>query len=100
MAVFEDLFEGWIGTGLAGLGLVLVAPIVVPVAGAVVRPVVKGLIGGALTLTATAREWVAEMGEQLGDLYAETQAEYTSGRSAEPAASRLVTPAGQPTGGA
>jgi hypothetical protein len=100
MAVFENIFEGWTGTGLAGIGIILAAPIVLPVVGAVVRPVAKGLIWGALTLTATAREWVAEAGEQLGDLYAETRAEYASGRSAESAASRLVTPAGQPAGGA
>jgi hypothetical protein len=100
MAVFEDLFQGWVGTGLAGLGLVLVAPIVLPVVGAAVRPVLKGLISGALAVAATAREVVAEAGEQVSDLYAESRAEYTHGRSAVPASSPLVTPAGQPVSGA
>jgi hypothetical protein len=100
MAVFEDVFEGWTGMGLAGLGLVLAAPIVLPVAGAVVRPVAKGLIWGALAVAATTREWWAEAGEQVSDLYAEARAEYTRGRRAEPAAARLVTPEGRPTGGA
>jgi hypothetical protein len=51
MAVFEDLFKSWTGTGLAGLGLILAAPIVLPVVGTVVRPVAKGLIWGAHAVT-------------------------------------------------
>jgi hypothetical protein len=100
MAVFEDFFEGWGGMGLAGLGVVLAAPILLPVVGSVLRPVAKGLIWGTLTVTAGTREWWAGAGEQLSDLYAEAREEVSRGRTAAPAAPRLVTPAGEPAGGA
>jgi Protein of unknown function (DUF5132) len=100
MALFEEIFEGWGGIGLAGFGIVLTAPLLLPVVGSVLRPMAKGLIWGALTVTAGTREWLAEAGEQVSDLYAEARDEFNRGRTAEPAAPRLVTPAGQPAGGA
>ena len=51
MALFEDLTLGSVtSSALIGLGLVLAAPVLLPVVGAVVRPVVRlALHTGALT---------------------------------------------------
>jgi hypothetical protein len=75
MGLLEDAFKGW--TGLAvGLGAAYVAPALAPAVGSVVRPFAKGIIKTGLFVVRSAREYAAEASEELGDLYAEAQAEH------------------------
>ena len=78
MALFEDVFlNGWGGPVLLGLGAVVAIPVLVPVVGAVVRPVAKLAIHGGMAVVETLQELVVQGGEQVSDLVAEAQAEYT-----------------------
>ena len=44
MALFEDMFKGNVGTGVAVAGAMLLAPTVMPVVGRILRPVAKAVI--------------------------------------------------------
>jgi len=78
MALLDDIFSGWGPTLLIGVGVALVAPVLIPAAGAVVRPVAKELIKGGLLVVDSVRELLAEGQEQLSDLTAEARAEYAA----------------------
>jgi hypothetical protein len=81
------VLSGWAPSILVGVGVALVAPILVPAAATGVRPLAKTLIKGGLAVAETVQEFVAEAGEQLSDLVAEAQAE----RAAHAAAAPTVT---------
>jgi hypothetical protein len=83
MALFEDITKGPISTVLIGIGVAMVAPAVIPAVASGLRPLAKALVRGGLTLYDAAREGVAEAGEQLSDLVAETRAEMANGAKAE-----------------
>jgi hypothetical protein len=72
MALFEDVFEGGIGTGVAVAGAVVLAPTVLPALARLLRPVAKAAIKGGLVLY---RETLAGVGDVAGDLIAEARAE-------------------------
>ena len=74
MAIFEDMTKGPVPL-LLGLGVAMAAPSVIPTLASGLRPLAKALVKGGLTLYDAAREGVAEAGEQLNDLVAETRAE-------------------------
>jgi len=74
MAIFEDITKGPVPV-LLGLGVAMAAPNVIPALASGLRPLAKALVKGGLTLYDAAREGVAEAGEQLNDLVAETRAE-------------------------
>jgi hypothetical protein len=94
MALFDDLFKGGLPSILVGVGVALVAPVLLPVAAAGARPLAKALIKGGLVVVETVREVVAEAGEQVSDLIAEVQQERASAASqaAETGQSRIITP--------
>ena len=71
----SDLVEGVLGGTSWGLGVVAVAAVAV-VGGTRAKPLAKQAIKGYFAATERAREWVAEAGEQLQDLYAEAKYEY------------------------
>lgn len=74
--MLDDLFKGNVLTAVAvGVGAVLVAPL----AGPVLRPAAKAAIKGGIL----AYQSVAELGEAVGDLVAEAQAELVLQDSAE-----------------
>ncbi len=76
MAVFEDLFKGNIGTGLAvGVGALVLGPIVAPVIVATLRPLAKGAIKAGLYVYDRAGEGLAQINEMTGDIVAEARAE-------------------------
>lgn len=79
MALFEDITKGPISTVLIGIGVAMVAPSVIPAVASGLRPLAKALVRGGLTLYDAAKEGVAEAGEQLNDLVAETRAEMANG---------------------
>jgi Protein of unknown function (DUF5132) len=75
MGMFEDIGKGNMETALLGLGLAIVAPAVVPTLASGLRPIAKALVKGGMTLFEAAREGVAEAGEEISDLVAESRAE-------------------------
>lgn len=72
--MFDDLLETVGGTPgrVLGLGLALGAGVMI---GRGMRPVAKTAIRGALSVTDRIREYAAEAGESLQDLYHEAKAE-------------------------
>lgn len=74
MAIFEDITKGPMPM-LLGLGVAMVAPTVIPALASGLRPLAKALVKGGITLYDAAKEGVAEAGEQLNDIVAETRAE-------------------------
>ena len=84
MALFEDFPLGSVtSTTLIGLGLVVAAPVLVPMVGAVVRPVVRLAIQGGIAAYDAAATFVTTAGEDMNRLVAEAVAE------ARPAANAL-----------
>lgn len=75
MSFFEDLLKGSWGTALVGVGVALVAPTVLPAVGEALRPLAKSLIKGGVMLYDTAKEAIAEAGEQVNDMVEEVRAE-------------------------
>ncbi|MCX7823901.1 MAG: DUF5132 domain-containing protein [Syntrophobacterales bacterium] len=63
---------------LIGLGVAIVAPVLLPVIGAAVRPVLKSAIKGGFILYKKSREMVAEVVENIEDIAAEAKAEVKS----------------------
>lgn len=83
MSVLDDLPKGSFSTVLFGLGVAIVAPTVIPALASGLRPLAKVLVKGGITLYDAAKEGVAEAGEQLSDLVAETRAEMEEEAKAE-----------------
>jgi hypothetical protein len=75
MALLEDVTLGSIvSTSLIGVGLVLTAPLLLPVVGALVAPVAREVVKGGVRLYDAGAHAVTTMGEQLSDLVAEARA--------------------------
>jgi len=73
MKIFKNM--DW-GTGLLiGLGVALVAPVVLPALGGMLRTMAKSAIKGGLILSEKGKAMVAEAKESMGDLAAEAKAE-------------------------
>ena len=72
----EDLFED-VGTPgiVAGIGALVLAPIVIPAIAKIGKPIAKAAIKGGITLYEKSIGTVAEAGEVLEDLVAEARAE-------------------------
>ena len=76
MAGIDDLFKGNIVTGLAvGVGVAILAPVIMPVLASVGRPLAKSIIKSGMVLYEKGRETAAELGEVLEDLIAEAKVE-------------------------
>lgn len=68
----EVLFESSpVGKILVGVGVIAVAPVVVPA----LRPMTKQVVKSGIGFTRQVRKTVAETGEKWGDLVAEARAE-------------------------
>ncbi|MBW4631010.1 MAG: DUF5132 domain-containing protein [Iphinoe sp. HA4291-MV1] len=65
---------------IAGIGAVLLAPVVIPVVAGVGKPIAKSIIKGGLVLFEKSRGAVAELGETWEDMVAEARAELAEGR--------------------
>jgi hypothetical protein len=92
MGLLEDAFKGW--TGLAvGVGVAYAAPTLLPAIGSFARPLVKGVIKTGLMAARSVREYAAEAVEEVGDLYAEVEAENRSSALVEGANGNEVTAA-------
>jgi Protein of unknown function (DUF5132) len=79
MALLDNIVEGfgssWVPSVLVGVGVALVAPVVVPALAAGMRPLAKAVIKGGIMVYDKGAEAFAEAGEQLSDLMAEVRAE-------------------------
>jgi hypothetical protein len=89
MALFEDFTLGSVtSSALVGLGLVVAAPVLVPVVGAVIRPVMRLAIKGSLAAYGTAAALVTSAGEEFNQLVADARAELTPVSDAMPLTKR------------
>jgi hypothetical protein len=72
--------NGWeVGTSLViGAGIVLLAPIVMPMVASVMKPLAKAVIKGGLMAYESSKVALAETKETLEDLAAEAKAEIAS----------------------
>jgi hypothetical protein len=78
MALFEDLTLGSVtSSALIGVGLVVAAPLLLPVVGAVLRPVVRLGIQGGFAAYDAAAALVTTAGEELNQIVAEARAATT-----------------------
>jgi hypothetical protein len=105
MAFWEELVEGEMLAGpwssaLVGIGAVLTVPTMLPAIGHAMRPVMKAAVNTGLMAYGTARETVAEVGEQINDLIAEVREELEDGKHVSPpSSSSIITPAHEAPGG-
>ncbi|MGJ5674704.1 MAG: DUF5132 domain-containing protein [Nostochopsis sp.] len=60
---------------IAGIGAVILAPVVIPVVAGVGKPIAKSLIKGGLVLYEKSKGVFAELGENWEDMVAEARAE-------------------------
>jgi hypothetical protein len=82
MNLFDNGFK-W-GSGLViGAGVVLLAPIVIPVVTGVLRSLAKATIKGSLIAYEKAKLVTAETIESIEDIAAEAKAEMAEGNKAE-----------------
>jgi Protein of unknown function (DUF5132) len=94
MALFDDAFKSfgnsWVPKVLMGVGVALVAPVVVTALAGGLRSLVKTAIKGGMIMYDKSQEMVAEAGEQLSDLVAEACAELKA--SAQETQAHAATP--------
>lgn len=74
-----------VGNLAVGAGIVILAPIVVPVVAGILKPLAKNAIKGSLLMYEKAKVATAEAMESLEDIAAEAKAELTEGAGDEPA---------------
>jgi hypothetical protein len=67
------------GSVAMGAGVVLLAPVVIPVVGAILKPVAKALIKGGIMAYEGAKVSIAETKETIEDIAAEAKADIEEG---------------------
>ncbi|MDH6059210.1 DUF5132 domain-containing protein [Chrysosporum bergii ANA360D] len=77
---------------IAGIGAVLLAPVLIPVVAGIGKPIVKSLVKGGIVAYERSRGAFAEMGETWEDIIAEAKAEIAEERQT-PAFEAASTPA-------
>jgi hypothetical protein len=75
MSLFEDVPKSWFSSSILAVGAILVAPTVIPALGSALRPLAKALVKNGITVYDSAKELIAEAGEELNDMVAEARAE-------------------------
>ena len=72
MALFDDIVGGfgsaWVPSVLVGVGVALVAPVVIPALAAGMRPLAKAVIKGGIMVYDKGTEALAEAGRDLEDV--------------------------------
>ena len=100
MALFDGIVEGfgsaWVPSVLVGVGVALVAPVVVPALAAGMRPLAKAVIKGGIMVYDKGTEVLAEAGEQLSDLVAEVRSEIDATATAAADAAAAAATNGNP----
>src|SRR5215831_1328219 len=102
MALFNDIVESfgssWVPSVLVGVGVALVAPMVVPALAEGIRPLAKAVIKGGIMVYDKSAEMLAETGEQLSDLVAEVRSELDATATAAADAAAAAATNGNPVG--
>jgi hypothetical protein len=94
MALFEDVTLGSVGSStLLGVGLLVAAPLLLPVAGAVVRPVVRLAVQGVVVAYDAVADLVTTAGEELNQMVADVRATAPTGPGAD-IAPHIIRPEG------
>lgn len=92
MAIVDDLIKSESAKGAAiGVGIALLAPVVLPVVAAAARPLARAAVKTGLLLYEKGRETAAELGEVVDDLVAEARAEIEDEYAAAGAAAARET---------
>lgn len=89
IALEEVLAGGNLPSVGAGLGALLLAPVVIPVAVGAGKPTAKAMIKEGLRLYEKSKESFAEMGEIFEDLVAEAKAELATKEHTQPNSSEV-----------
>ena len=77
MSLLDDVMDlGFTGLFI-GIGVAVLAPVVLPILSGVAKPLAKAAVKGGITLYEKGKEAVAEAGEFIEDVYAEAKAELT-----------------------
>jgi len=76
MSWYRDLAKGYMPSLAIGIGVALLAPVVLPAVASIFRPLMKGAVRGVFTVADSVKELTVSTGEQLTDLYAEAKAEH------------------------
>lgn len=80
----DDWFKELNTSGVvAGIGAIVLAPVVIPVVAKASKPLAKAVLKGGILTYTKARTLLAETGEVLEDLVAEVQAEIASEQEPE-----------------
>jgi hypothetical protein len=94
MAFTDEFVKNGAAKGLIiGIGVAVLAPVLLPTLARVGRPVVRAMIKGGMVAYEKGRETAAELGEVVEDLVAEARAEMGQA----PAESVSAPPAAQPS---
>jgi hypothetical protein len=92
MALFDNGLNK-IGTPiLFGIGILILAPVIAPVAASIVKPLAKATIKTGLSLVQKGRELISEAAEAFEDITAEVKAELIAeraGTTADPQADEV-----------
>ncbi len=89
MALFEDVLEGGIGTGLiAAVGIAVLTPVLKPVLQPALRSTAKAAIKGGMMAYDYGRQAYSELSEIAGDLAAEARATANEATAPAPKASK------------
>ncbi len=73
---FRDLTKGYLPSLAIGIGMALLAPVILPAAASVLAAPDERRRKGAFTMADTLKEVTASTGEHLSDLYAEAKSEH------------------------
>lgn len=72
-----------LGSLAVGAGVVLLAPVVIPVVGAILKPVAKAIVKGGIMAYEGAKVSIAETRETLEDIAAEAKSEISQAGAKE-----------------
>jgi len=78
----DEGFTKWTSSVLVGVGVALVAPIVVPALAGGMRPLAKAVVKGGMMVYDKGAEVIAEASEQLSDMLAEARSELDAAAAA------------------
>lgn len=75
MSLFEDMSKSWFSSSILAVGAVIMAPTLIPAVSSALRPLAKALVKSGITVYDSAKELIAEAGEEMNDMVAEARAE-------------------------
>ncbi len=89
--MFEDIVETVAPNTLVAAGVILLAPVLLPVVKTGLRPLAKGVVKGYRAFEDKVKEFAATTSEELSDLVAEARSEHAAADEAARAASATTT---------